>query len=110
MRIALPVNGEDLDPRWGKAHDVVVAEVNAGEISSWELHEVEWDRLHDEGPHGTHHARIVRFLIANKVDTVVIDHAGQSMLNTMAKMGLRVMTGQTGSARQAALRAAAPQS
>lgn len=50
MRIALPVNGEDLDPRWGKAHDVVVAEVNAGEISSWELYEVEWDRLHDEGP------------------------------------------------------------
>lgn len=50
MRIALPVNGEDLDPRWGKAHDVVVAEVDHGEISSWELHEVEWDRLHDEGP------------------------------------------------------------
>lgn len=107
MRIAVPVDeDEEVDPRWGKAHAVAVAEVVDGAITSWGLHEVEWDRLHDEGAHGTHHARIVRFLLDNEVETVVIRHAGAPMLNTMAKMGLRVIVGESGPAREAVLRAA----
>ena len=107
MIIAVPVtDDEQVDPRWGKARNVAVAKVEDGAIRSWEVFPVGWDVLHDQGEHGTHHARIVTFLRNNNVDGVVINHAGTPMMNTMAKMGLAIAVDAAGPARHAALRAA----
>lgn len=107
MNIAIPVTGEDtVDPRWGKAHNVAVAKVGPQGIAAWDAYEVDWDTLHDQGPHGTHHGRIVRFLKEHDIDAVVINHAGPPMMNTMAKMGLKIAVGAQGSPREAVLQAA----
>lgn len=106
MIIAVPVAAdEEVDPRWGKAKNVALAKVEEGAITAWEVFDVGWDALHDQGEHGTHHGRIVRFLREHSVDAVVINHAGAPMMNTMAKMGLRIAIEATGPARQAVLRA-----
>lgn len=108
MIIAIPVTPEgNVDPRWGKAHDVAIAQVEGSEIVSWTVHEVNWDELHDLGAHGTHHGRIVRFLKEQGVGTVVINHAGPPMMNTMDKMGLNIAINSQGPAKAAALQAAA---
>lgn len=106
MIIAIPVTAQGLvDPRWGKAHNVAVAEVRDGQIVSWAAHEVAWDDLHGQGAHGAHHARIVRFLRDHGVEAVVINHCGAPMMNTMQKMGLVVIVDAEGEAREVALRA-----
>lgn len=106
MIIAVPVTPLGMvDPRWGKAHDVVIAHVDGEEIVSWEQHEVCWDDLHDQGEHGAHHARIVRFLRDQRVEAVVINHCGAPMMNTMDKMGLVIVVDAEGEAREVVLRA-----
>lgn len=106
MIVAVPVTDDgQVDRRWGKARQVAIATVVDGEIKDWTIHETNWDRLHDEGHHGAHHARVVRFLRDNNVEAVVIDHAGASMLNTMTKMRLTITLDASGPARAAALTA-----
>lgn len=108
MIVAVPVTPEgQVDPRWGKADRVAVATVQDGEVQEWQVHQTNWHRLHDQGHHGTHHARVVRFLRDNRVEAVVIDHAGAPMLNTMEKMGLKIVLHAAGPARQAVLLASA---
>lgn len=103
MIVAVPVTPDgQLDRRWGKADQVAVASVVDGAVEDWKVHSTGWHRLHDEG-HGAHHARVVRFLRDNNVEAVVIDHAGAPMLNTMQKMGLKVILDASGPAREAAL-------
>ena len=104
MVVAVPVTAEEMvDPRWGKADSVAVARVEDGAVRDWQVHRTDWHRLHDEGHHGTHHARVVRFLRDNQVEAVVIDHAGAPMLNTMQKMGLKIVLDAAGPAREAVL-------
>lgn len=104
MIVAVPVTPEgQLDRRWGKADQVAVANVVDGAIESWEIHDTNWHRLHDTSHHGAHHARVVRFLRDNNVEAVVIDHAGAPMLNTMQKMGIKIVLDASGPAREAAL-------
>ena len=104
MIIATPVTADGLvDPRWGKAHNVALAEILDGELMSWDEHEVKWDVLHDEGTEGSHHARIVKFLRENQVDAVIIRGCGESMLNTMQKMGLIIALDAEGVAQDIAL-------
>ena len=104
MIVAVPVTpGGDVDRRWGKANQVAIAEVSGGVVQIWQVHDTDWQRLHDEGPHGTHHGRIVRFLRDNGVEAVVINHAGPPMLNTMRKLGLTIVAGASGPAREAVL-------
>lgn len=102
MIIAVPVTPSgDVDRRFGKADQVAVAEVIDGKITSWVIHDTDWQRHHAQSPHGTHHGRIVRFLIDNSVEAVVIDHAGVPMINTMQKMGLTVVLDAVGPAKEA---------
>lgn len=107
MIIATPVTPDgQVDPRWGKAPRVAITEIEDGVIERWDEHEVGWDVLHDEGAHGTHHARIVKFLRENSVDAVIIARCGASMLNTMQKMGLIIALDAEGPARDIALNTA----
>lgn len=90
----------------GRASHVAVAAVSEGRIDSWEEHEVNWDRLHDEGTEGAHHARIVRFLRDHGVDVVVARGMGPGMQRTLGSMGVRSVLGVEGDAREAVIAAA----
>ncbi|HEY3436191.1 MAG TPA: NifB/NifX family molybdenum-iron cluster-binding protein [Actinotalea sp.] len=92
---------------WGKARRVALATVADGAVTDWREADVRWDEAHDQGPEGSHHARIVRFLRENDVEVAVAGHMGPPMQNTLTKLGLRVVLGATGDARAAAVAAAA---
>ncbi len=110
MILTVPVTEEGLvDVKFGKAVTMAVATVVDEQITRWHLHEVGWDVLHDEGGHGQHHARIVRFLKDNEVQRVLFAHMGQPMLNTINKMGLELVQVGPMDAREAVVQAAALQ-
>jgi predicted Fe-Mo cluster-binding NifX family protein len=102
MIVCIPVMGKGVvDPRWGRADRVAVAEVVEGEIVSWQEVEVSWSRLHDQGTPGTHHARVAEFLRKHHVEAVVANHIGDGMVRLLDSMGLPVHLGACGQARAA---------
>ena len=106
MIVCLPVTDEgELDPSWGRAERVAVAEVGPDGILGWAEHDVGWGRLHDAGSEGSHHARIACFLLDHEVEAVVASHMGAGMEHMLGKMGIRVRLGAAGPAREAALAA-----
>lgn len=109
MIVATPVTatGESASA-WGKAHWIGVADVADGELRAWQVHEVAWDVSHDAGTHGSHHARIVRFLKEQGVQAVVVDHMGEGMQRVMASMGIPLLPASAGDARTSVLAATAP--
>lgn len=102
MILCVPVmpTGE-IDPRWGRAARVAVVEVRDGQLLRWEEHDVGWDRLHDVGGEGGHHARVARFLQRHRVEVVVAHHMGPPMAEMLERMGLEVRLGVTGDPGQA---------
>lgn len=103
MIVCVPITLEgQLGPRWGRADRVAVATVNEDGITDWREYDVAWDRLHDGGTEGSHHARVARFLREHRVEAVVAHHMGAGMAHMLEKMGLTVQLGSTGSAREAA--------
>jgi predicted Fe-Mo cluster-binding NifX family protein len=90
----------------GRASRVAVADVDDARVSSWEEYDVGWDRLHDQGTEGAHHARIVKFLREHDVEVVVAAGIGPGMQRTLGSMGVRAVSGATGDATEAVVRAA----
>jgi predicted Fe-Mo cluster-binding NifX family protein len=106
MRVCIPMTSEgQVDPRWGRAANVAVAEVHDGSLTSWTEFAVGWDRLHDQTTEGGHHSRIARFILDNRIDTVAADHMGEPMIQMLERMGIAVRLGVGGDARQAAISA-----
>jgi predicted Fe-Mo cluster-binding NifX family protein len=104
--VCIPVTHEGLvDARWGRADRVAVANVSAGTIETWQEFDVGWERLHDSGTEGGHHARVARFLREHAVDAVVANHMGPDMEHMLGKMAIEVRLGAAGHARDAALAA-----
>lgn len=102
MKICVPVRPDgQIDPRWGRAENVALADVVAGEIHDWQEVNVAWATLHDEGSEGAHHARVARFLQDHGVQTVAVNHLGPGMQNMLERMGIRVITDLSGDAREA---------
>lgn len=102
MIIAAPIDRDgQVGHSWGKARTVAVASVVAGQLGEWAEFEVGWDRLHDEGTHGSHHARVVSFLRAHKVEVVAVDHVGDGMRRMLATMRIALVEGVRGPARDA---------
>jgi predicted Fe-Mo cluster-binding NifX family protein len=106
VAIALSPNGT-AGQGWGRAPRVAIARVEGGRIETWEVHDVRWDVLHDEGPEGGHHARIARFLKEHGVELVVAGHMGPPMAKMLAQMNVAVRLGVDGDAQAAAVAAAA---
>ena len=107
MRVCIPVTGDgQIDPRWGRAARVAIAEVRDGQVADWQEHDVGWGELHDAGTEGSHHARVARFLREQRVEAVVAHHMGEGMRRMLDKMGLQVRLGAAGDARPAAVAAA----
>jgi predicted Fe-Mo cluster-binding NifX family protein len=102
MIVCAPVTMDgNIDPRWGRADWVAIAEVEDREIKTWREIEVSWSRLHDEGTEGSHHARVVKFLKENGVETVVVNHMGDGMTRMLKTMEIPVHLGASGNARAA---------
>lgn len=99
----MPITADgQVDPRWGRAGCVAVAEVAGGGISDWQEFAVGWEALHDQGTEGAHHARVARFLRDNGVQAIAVHHVGPGMQRMLASMAIRVVTGLSGDARSAA--------
>ena len=108
MILCVPVTTTgEIDPRWGRAGRVAVAEVVGGSVQRWDEHDVGWDRLHDEGSEGGHHARVAAFVQEHRATVVVAHHMGDPMLHMLDKLGVGVRLGVSGDARRAVLAAAA---
>lgn len=90
-----------IDPRWGRADWVAIADVVDGEIVDWQEVEVSWSRLHDEGAPGSHHARVVKFLREHDVEAVVANHIGDGMVRMLDTMRVPVHLGAAGDAKSA---------
>lgn len=102
MKVCVPItDAGTVDPRWGRAERVAVAEVDGGTVVQWVEFDVGWGTLHDSGPEGAHHARIARFLLDQQVQAVVVDHVGAGMQRMLATMGILVVAGHHGDARAA---------
>ncbi|HEX9121797.1 MAG TPA: NifB/NifX family molybdenum-iron cluster-binding protein [Actinomycetota bacterium] len=90
-----------IDPRWGRADRVAIAEATANGIADWQEFDVGWGALHDVGTEGSHHARVARFLQDHHVDAVVANHMGMGMTHMLKQMGLQTYLGASGEARAA---------
>ena len=102
MIVCVPVQPDGtVDPRWGRARRIAVAEVRDGEIARWDEVEVGWDHLHDEGSSARHHARVARFLREQGVEAVVAAHVGDGMVRMLGTMHLALHVGAAGDARAA---------
>ena len=103
MRVCVPISTDgQVDPRWGKADRVAVADVVDGEIRGWQEFTVAWGALHDQGTEGAHHARVARSLRDRQVQAIAVHHAGPGMQRMLDSMAIRVVTGLGGDARSAA--------
>lgn len=108
MIVATPVTEDSQSASaWGKAHWIGVAGVIDGEVRSWQVHEVAWDESHDEGAHGSHHARIVRFVREQGITAVVVDHMGPGMVQVMLTMRIPLLPATPGDAKASILAALA---
>ncbi len=106
MVVCVPVTADRLiDPRWGRADRVAIAEVTGNGIADWQEYDVGWSTLHDAGTEGSHHARVARFLQDHHVEAVVANHMGMGMMHMLERMGLEVRLGAMGDAREAAMAA-----
>ncbi len=106
MVVCVPVTADGLiDPRWGRADRVAIAEVTGGGIANWQESDVGWSTLHDAGTEGSHHARVARFLQDHHVEAVVANHMGMPMVHMLERMGLKLRLGAMGDAREAAIAA-----
>jgi predicted Fe-Mo cluster-binding NifX family protein len=103
VKICVPITPDGaVDPRWGRAQRVAVADVVGGEVHDWQEFQVGWGILHDEGTEGAHHARVATFLRDNGIETVGVEHLGPGMHRMLETMGIRIVTDITGDARKAA--------
>lgn len=105
--VCVPVTADrQVGGSWGRAERLALVSVAGGRAVEWMEHDVAWDRLHDEGTEGAHHARVARFLREQRVDVVVAAHMGKPMQNMLEKLGIKSRLGVRGDATAAALEAA----
>ena len=108
MIVAVAVTeGGEVDPRWGRAERVALADVTGGTVASWAVHDVGWAAGHDAATEARHHAAVARFLRQQHVEVVVAHHVGTGMRRMLDTMGVDVHLGAAGDARSAVLAAVA---
>jgi len=108
MIIAVNVIGDNVGEGLGRAQTMAVANVENGQIESWQTYDVRWDLTHDlPSGHGAQHTRITGFMTEHDVDAVVAGHVGPPMVAVLSQMRIGVLQEAEGDARQAVLDAAA---
>lgn len=102
MIVCAPVTLDgNIDPRWGRADLIAIADISDGKIKTWQEIVVSWSHLHDEGSEGSHHARVVKFLKEQGVEVVIANHMGDGMSRMLKTMKIPVHLGAQGDARAA---------
>lgn len=102
MWVCVPVTNQGgVDPRWGRAERLALAEVKNSSVISWEEFDVNWGVDHEIASEARHHAHVARFIHDHKVEVVVADHMGPGMLTMLERMGVRVVLGVGGDAHTA---------
>lgn len=105
VTVCAPVAADGtVDPRFGRAERVGIAEVRDRQLLRWTEVAVGWGELHDQGPQGAHHARVIRFLREHGVQVVLADHLGPGMQHSLQLLGVQVQLGATGNAQDAVRR------
>lgn len=108
MIVATPVTVDGQTAQaWGRARWIGIAEVAGPRVTSWRIHEVGWDESHDAVSHQSHHDRILRFLTAQNVEAVVVDHVGPGMARLLEQLGIPILPSTPGDARASVLAAVA---
>ena len=103
MRVCVPITADGrVEPRWGRADRVAVADMTNGEIGDWQEFSVAWGMLHDQESEDAHHARVARFLRNHQVQAIAVHHVGPGMQRMLDSMQIRVVAGLDGNARNAA--------
>jgi predicted Fe-Mo cluster-binding NifX family protein len=89
MIVCAPVTLDgNIDPRWGRADWIAIADLSDGKIKTWREIEVLWSRL-------------VKFLKEHGVEAVVANHMGDGMTRMLKTMEIPVHLGAQGDARAA---------
>lgn len=102
IKFIIPITESgEVDGGFGKAYKVAVGTFDNGTINDWQEVVVDWRTSHDAGTHGSHHARIVKFLLEHEITHVLTGHMGESMQNTITKMHLQLRLDLAGDARTA---------
>lgn len=103
-RICIPLDEQGMiHGRMGQAHSVATCTVDAQGVRDWTEHVVNWHWTYGVDIPGVNHPRVIRFLRAHDVDTVVADEVCPGMQRAFTSMGIEVHDHATGSAREAAL-------
>lgn len=111
MLLATPVDEHGQTAHsWGRAHWLALATLEEEDdgvlaITDWRVEEVAWDISHDAGTHGSHHARVIRFLLDNGVQAAVVDHVGTGMYRMLHSAGIATLPSTPGDARASVAKA-----
>lgn len=90
----------------GTGADQATATTNTSTDPAETGHSHDHAHSHSHAGHGAHHARIARFLKEHDVDAVVTGHAGPPMLKMLENMGIHVVMGASGDAKEMTIEAA----
>lgn len=100
--ICIPLNADGtIHHRLGQTHLVATCQVRDDVVSEWNEHVVDWDQTYGVDVLGVHHPRVLRFMQANGVTTVIANDVCASMQRVLTKIGVDVHTQMTGDARAA---------
>ena len=89
MKVALPIEGEQINQHFGRSQQFLVAEVQDGQIGALEV--IEASQLQHN------HQGLSSLLIASGAKTVIVGGIGQPARKALEDNGLSVISGASGS-------------
>jgi hypothetical protein len=100
--VAITADGE-VDPGWGWADRVAVADVIGGQIRGWQEFAVSWGALHDQGTEGAIMPGSHGSCGTTRSRRSPPSMWGRGMERMLGSMAIGVVAGVSGDARKAAL-------
>ena len=89
MKVALPIEGDQINQHFGRSQQFLVAEVQDGQIGAQEM--IESSELQHN------HQGLASLMIAYNVGTVIVGGIGQPARKSLEDNGLSVISGASGS-------------
>ena len=89
MKVALPIEGDQINQHFGRSQQFIIAEIEGGQIGALEV--IEASRLQHN------HRGLSSLLIASGAKTVIAGGIGQPARKALEDSGLSVISGARGS-------------